>query len=284
MNGVDEIMMPKFCNSCGTSLKELAKFCNACGAAVSQGKDAVAAEYGNDSVAAKTSAFPSHLLVAIVAILLIAGGIFLYAMSHPKQEACDDGTAAIYPNCAGAAAVAAGSATVGTGEQHDQTAASATVDSRAASANDNFASIQDIVGFCNARPSASGDQADWPKNVDVELRRAYNRSQTNGVDANGQHIDMNWRCKNSRILACAAHNSVGGLKCVQSDTSRVATADMEKACRDDPQMPLFSYARYSVWDWQCENGSPTIKGQTLPITDDGYIAEEWFDITNALRK
>jgi hypothetical protein len=85
------------------------------------------------------------------------------------------------------------------------------------------------------------------------------------------------------VLACYAANGAGGVKCIQSDTSRAATPDMTQACRDDPQMPLFSYARYSVWDWQCENGKPTIKGQLLPITGDGYITEEWLDITGALQ-
>jgi hypothetical protein len=146
----------------------------------------------------------------------------------------------------------------------------------------NTGSARALVAKCQASPNLAGDTASLVRDAENELKRAYDAAQKDGSMAFGEDVGIEWRCKDGRVLACANAFGAGGQKCIAPDPDRAVTVEMLKFCHENPGINMFTFNRYSLWDWQCVGMRPTIKGARYAVDNSGYLADEWVDVTNVI--
>jgi hypothetical protein len=138
-----------------------------------------------------------------------------------------------------------------------------------------------LIAKCQSSPNLTGDNS-LAADGENALQRAYNASRKGWSSADGPDISMDWRCMNGRVLACVNAFDAGGQKCFAPEINRNVTAEMSKFCQDNAGSDMFTFNRYSLWDWKCEGARPTIKGTRYTVDSNGYLSDEWVDVTNAL--
>jgi hypothetical protein len=115
------------------------------------------------------------------------------------------------------------------------------------------ASVQrqgDVVAFCKAH-----------QNVDFPNRLFFGGGYRLGAiprQISGLEDALQWRCMDGRVLVCS--DSADGDWCSKKDASRIPSALLRQACREEPNKTSFSFAEghYSAFDWRCKEGVPVI--------------------------
>ena len=89
-----------------------------------------------------------------------------------------------------------------------------------------------------------------------------------------------WRCMGGSVFAC---HFGANLPCQEkADTKTAPTAEMNDFCQSNPGetiIPASVTGRATVFEWKCENATPTINRQIFHADERGFIAEIWYQLS-----
>lgn len=89
-----------------------------------------------------------------------------------------------------------------------------------------------------------------------------------------------WRCMDHEVWAC---HFGANLPCLEkADLSQKPTPAMEEFCQANPtaeSLPAAVTGRATVYEWQCQEGKPTVGRQVFQADPQGYLADFWYRLT-----
>ncbi len=83
-----------------------------------------------------------------------------------------------------------------------------------------------------------------------------------------------WRCIQGQVWACS--DSADGDWCSKKDASRLPSASLRQACREDTKPVSLSFAdeHYSEFDWRCSGDTPVII-KSYPLDQRSFFKSSW---------
>lgn len=88
-----------------------------------------------------------------------------------------------------------------------------------------------------------------------------------------------WRCMEGEVWGCFVG---ANLPCwAKADTSETPTEGMKEYCQEqvDGFIPAFATGRETVYEWECQDGEPTIVKQLVEVDPRGYPSLIWHKLS-----
>lgn len=89
-----------------------------------------------------------------------------------------------------------------------------------------------------------------------------------------------WRCMEGKVFACSFGANIPCLE--KAETSRTPAPPLTEYCKQNPNaefIPAVVTGRATVYEWQCENGSPSIARQLFQPDARGFLSHFWYELS-----
>jgi hypothetical protein len=149
--------------------------------------------------------------------------------------------------------------------------------------NTQAAAFTDPFAYCAAvgtidQPDARYTGAKMPEALAMALRKA------SGAAADAPlALFINagfWRCMKGKVYGCFVGANIPCES--KANVDRTPTQAETDFCKQNPNsdvIPAAVTGHETVYEWQCQNGAPTIARQVLQVDAQGYPVQFWYELS-----